>query len=158
MFDMVEIFDCPECKRIWANKAAIAASGLSRKRFFSTPCHKIWWRRDTPCDPCPNRWVMETGKPYQSQARTPDGKWWHFRCSPIWDESKTLIGVVQVSCNITDNKRAQQALATSEARFRFIFNSAPVGICHYNPKGIITECNPQFAKIAGTPPGAAYRL
>ncbi|MBM9512503.1 EAL domain-containing protein [Desulfogranum marinum] len=44
----------------------------------------------------------------------------------------------------------EKALKTSEERYRHIFNSAPVGILHYDTRGIIVDCNKYFADLLGS--------
>jgi len=57
------------------------------------------------------------------------------------------IGIVR---NITERKRAEESLRTSQARFGTIFNQAPLGIALIDSfTGKIYEVNPRFAEIAG---------
>ena len=43
-----------------------------------------------------------------------------------------------------------RSLKESEEKFRIIFHQAPLGILHFDEKGIITECNDIFVKIIGS--------
>ncbi|MEN8209393.1 MAG: PAS domain S-box protein [Candidatus Fermentibacteria bacterium] len=43
--------------------------------------------------------------------------------------------------DITEHKHAQDALRASEEKHRMFFESAPIGIIHYNDKGIVTDTN-----------------
>jgi PAS domain S-box-containing protein len=47
-------------------------------------------------------------------------------------------------------KHAEGALLESENKYRLIFNNAPLGILHFNEKGIITSCNDNFVEIIGS--------
>jgi two-component system cell cycle sensor histidine kinase/response regulator CckA len=47
---------------------------------------------------------------------------------PLKDGSGNIIGLVGCGRNITDYKRAEAALAAEQARFKFIFDSVPLGI------------------------------
>ncbi len=49
-----------------------------------------------------------------------------------------------------DLKRIEQALYESEKKFRLIFEYAPIGILHFDNKGIISACNDNFVKIIGS--------
>lgn len=51
--------------------------------------------------------------------------------------------------DITDRKRAEQALRESEEKFRTIFSSAPVGIAIANPGGRFIEVNDAVCKMLG---------
>ncbi|MDQ7831137.1 MAG: PAS domain S-box protein [Desulfovibrionaceae bacterium] len=56
--------------------------------------------------------------------------------------------LVMVS-DITDRKNAEQALRQAEARYRDIFESAPVAIFRSTPGGRFLVVNPSYAAIAG---------
>ena len=68
-------------------------------------------------------WVLDRGK---VAHWTDDGK-------PLW-----MFGTHQ---DITDNKRAEEALRKSEERHRLFFENAPVAILHYDINGVITDVN-----------------
>nr|QEO74016.1 diguanylate cyclase [uncultured bacterium] len=50
-------------------------------------------------------------------------------------------------------KQAEQALAASEARFRGVFHSSPVGIAISEPGGQIIQTNPSLERTLGYSPG-----
>ncbi len=50
-------------------------------------------------------------------------------------------------------KQAEQALAASEARFRGVFHSSPVGIAISEPSGRIVQTNPSLDRTLGYSPG-----
>lgn len=45
---------------------------------------------------------------------------------------------------------AEESLRENEAKFRLIFEHAPLGILHFDNKGIITACNDNFVNIVGS--------
>ena len=51
--------------------------------------------------------------------------------------------------DITSRKRIEEALATSEAKYRSLFNNAILGIFRTTPQGRYLDMNPAFAKIFG---------
>jgi len=51
--------------------------------------------------------------------------------------------------DITERKRAEEALRESEEHYRTIFESAPIGIFHSTPDGKIISANPVMARILG---------
>ena len=69
----------------------------------------------------------------------------------IIDERGQLVEFLGVSRDISDRKRAEQALQASEARFRGLFENAPVGVLLADAQGNILEVNPAALKILGSP-------
>ncbi len=45
--------------------------------------------------------------------------------------------------------KAEEALKESEEKYRLVFTNVPLGIVHYNSKGIVTDCNDVFLEILG---------
>ncbi|NQT79583.1 MAG: PAS domain S-box protein [Candidatus Aminicenantes bacterium] len=60
-----------------------------------------------------------------------------------------LIGFQIITRDITNRKRAEEALKESEKRFRELWNNAPVAYHILNTKGIITSVNKTEAKMLG---------
>ena len=64
----------------------------------------------------------------ESRYRRHDGEWRLLRtdAQPRFDAAGEFLGMIGVNVDITETKRAEQALKESEERFRLIANSAPV--------------------------------
>ncbi|MBA4367288.1 MAG: hypothetical protein C0403_06575 [Desulfobacterium sp.] len=65
-------------------------------------------------------------------------------------EKDTLIGYRGVIVDITDRKRAEEALLKSENKYRTIINESPIGILYFDQEGTILECNKKFVTIMGS--------
>ena len=57
----------------------------------------------------------------------------------------------QLQLELAERKRTNDALKESEERYRLIFNHAPLGIMHFDLKGIVRDFNDKFAEIMGAP-------
>jgi PAS domain S-box-containing protein len=66
----------------------------------------------------------------------------------IWHGQPAIMVIIR---DITERKRAEEALKESENKFRLIFEKAPIGITHFDMNGVITSCNASLAGILGVP-------
>ncbi len=51
---------------------------------------------------------------------------------------------------MAERQKTQETLASSEERFRLVFENSPLGMLSFDKKGIITACNNQFVDIIGS--------
>jgi PAS domain S-box-containing protein len=58
--------------------------------------------------------------------------------------------IIWLGVYIRRNKKHQQQIRESEAKFRGIFKSSPLGIFHYDSDSVITEFNERFVEILGS--------
>lgn len=52
--------------------------------------------------------------------------------------------------DISERKLVEQELRKSEERYRMIFEQSPLGIIHFDQKGVIVDCNKKFVEIVGS--------
>jgi PAS domain S-box-containing protein len=71
--------------------------------------------------------------------------------TPIYNEKGALIGIVGVSNDITERKRAEETLRESEDRYRAIVDQAMVGVAHADLNGNFTTVNQKYCDITGYP-------
>ncbi|MBL9149594.1 MAG: PAS domain S-box protein [Phycisphaerae bacterium] len=85
---------------------------------------------------------VETGRPFDIEKRyvRPDGSeaWVHKSVSAMRDSSGTIQHMAAAATDITDRKRAEQALRESEARFSNLANTAPAVLWVTDPDGSAT--------------------
>ncbi len=65
----------------------------------------------------------------------------------IRDENGQVIGLVGVTQDITEKKRAEEALRSSEEKFRSLFARVPDGVYQSTPDDRIITANPAFARM-----------
>lgn len=59
--------------------------------------------------------------------------------------------------DISERRRAEEALRESEQRFRTLFDGVPIGLYRTSPQGEILDANPALAQMLGYPDRAALR-
>jgi PAS domain S-box-containing protein len=77
---------------------------------------------------------------------------------PYFDESGEIAGIIGFSIDITENKKAEEALRESEAKYRQLFSSMASGVAYheikYDRKGnpvdyVFIEANESYEKMTG---------
>lgn len=98
----------------------------------------------------------ETGKPFELKPQEmevvrKDGTrvWVEIQTSFLQDENGQFMGFVGVTRNISDRKKAQQALAHSEAKYRDLVENAADIIYTVDPNGVFMEVNRAFLDEGG---------
>jgi PAS domain S-box-containing protein len=69
------------------------------------------------------------------------GAWFETCADPVFDEHGTVTKVAIVAYNITDRKRAQEALESSEQKYRELVNEAATVILRWDINGNVTFFN-----------------
>jgi PAS domain S-box-containing protein len=79
-------------------------------------------------------------------------RWYSTRHTPIRDAHGEVIGAGEVTSDITDLVRAQEALRASEERFRALAEGLPLVVWSADAAGMIDYCNPWAYAYGGVRP------
>ena len=97
-------------KILWANRAACESVQMKREDLLGRYCHEIWAGRRTPCEDCPVTSAFDTNQPKWFEKMTPDGRWWYIQGHQVRDPNGHLLGMTEITLDITDRKRAEGTL------------------------------------------------
>jgi diguanylate cyclase (GGDEF)-like protein/PAS domain S-box-containing protein len=146
--DMVWLKDL-DSRFLVVNEAFVKASGITKVELIGKTDFDFWpldlaerYRND-------DVEVMRFGKRkkieetlFQSKA---EDIWIETIKSPVYDEQGEVVGITGIARNVTDRKRAFDELATSEAKYRELVQSAKSIILRFDTSGRITFFN-EFAQ------------
>lgn len=104
----------PRMEVLWANRRAGRLAGRDAADLMGEHCYTLWYQRSEPCAVCPVARSFESGAAEQGQIRTPDGRLWDVRTTPIKDEEGAVVSVVELARDITDQENMQIQLRQSQ--------------------------------------------
>ncbi len=107
---------------IWCNKAACESVNSSLEQLIGRTCFEIWQNQDVVCEKCPVDIALKTGRQERGEAITPDGRVWNIRGNPVRNNEGNIVGAVELTTEITEQKRAEQKLKESEVKYREAYN------------------------------------
>ncbi len=125
----------------WCNEAAAKSIGMTQRELVGCYCYELWQGRGEPCERCPVLRAIETGSYAEGIMTTPDGKLWEIVGEPVCNMDGKIMGAIEISRDITERKRAEEALRQSEQRLKILFESAPDAIYLNDLKGNFVDGN-----------------
>jgi PAS domain-containing protein len=148
--DMISI-QSPEMDILYSNWQGFAAVPENRQR-ENTKCYNTYRNMDNVCPDCLAKKVLETRKPFRKEVQLPDGTWHDIRVIPFLDENNNVEMFMEWVRDITDRKRAEEALSKSEKLFQKVFDILPIGLWIADKNGTLLQGNPAGVKIWGMEP------
>ncbi|MDH7502816.1 MAG: PAS domain S-box protein [Verrucomicrobiota bacterium] len=134
--DSIWIMDLDH-KVLRANKTTEALFGLEVEKFVGTRCFETVHGMKTSHPNCPFEECVKSGRRATREMGVGE-KWFETTCDPILDRSGSVVGVVHITTNITERKRAENKVRESEQRYRMLVEESPDGI------GIFQDCKLVF--------------
>jgi PAS domain S-box-containing protein len=134
---------------LWANRAAADSVGLMPDQLAGRRCYEVWPQRTQPCPDCPVAKARQTGQPQEGEVTTPDGRVWFIRGYPVRDGSNEIVGVVETTLDITERKRAEEALKETNARLQTLILAIPDVVYFKDAQGRNLVVNKAFEELVG---------
>ena len=143
------VYQNGEHRILWANQAACKSVAMTRDELLGRYCYEIWPKLDRPCEDCPVKTAMTTGLPCEIEKGTSDGRFWFIRGYPVRDASGNIVAGIEITQEITERKRVEQALRESEEKFRVIAASAQDAIIMMDNEGKVSYWNDAAERTFG---------
>jgi len=113
---------------IWANKAASDSLNLPNEDIIGHKCYELWQNRKEPCENCPVVRAKDTGTTQSDENETPDGRIWMILGFPVRNDEENIIGMVEITRDITEAKIMQKKLKDNEQFLQNVFNAIQDGV------------------------------
>lgn len=149
-------YDC-DCRRTYASPAVERITGKKPEEMVGQTPH------GAPLATVPEndrlvrdiRHVLETGLPIIGELEylAPNGKLIHFQnhFGPECTADGTVVGVLSIMRDVTEQKRMEEALKVREQEFRSLVENSPDTIVRYDRDCRRIYVNPAFLRLVGTP-------
>lgn len=102
------IYHDREMTILWANRAACESVGKTRQELIGSHCYEFWGEGNQPCRDCPVLESLRTGKKQDAKRKTPDGRLWFIRSTPVISREGNITGAVEFTLDITERKDSGQ--------------------------------------------------
>lgn len=132
-----------------ANKAMLQVVGETRETVVGKKCYELVHRTDRPPSFCPHSRLLETGQEQTEEVFEPAlGGTYDVRVYPTRDSGGTVVGAVHIARDITERKRLEEELRTSESLLKVVVGTAPAGIGLVENR-VFRWCNEYLTRITG---------
>jgi len=150
--DPLVVYD-REFRIVLANRALMAIYRLSPSDLFGRKCFEVFQGRREVCGGCHVLEVFRSGEPRvrEKEVRLPDGRLRHyeFHAYPVRDERGEVVQAVEHGRDVSDRKRLESQIKTSEGKYRAIVEIAREGIFVADPEARLTFANGRLAGMLG---------
>ncbi len=147
--DLITIMD-DKHRIIRANKAMADRLGVTPREMIGMLCYERVHQTSAPPSFCPHSKVLEDGKEHSAEVVEEIlGGVFDVTVSPLRDQSGHLVGAVHVAHDITQVKRASEALLESERLYRQLVENASDIIYQTDGNGFFKVVNPVALRITG---------
>jgi PAS domain S-box-containing protein len=121
--DFIAILDNNH-KIVRANKAMVQQLGVTPQQAIGQSCYSCVHGTSQPPEFCPHAQTLQDGKEHVAEVHEARlGGDFLVSTTPLRDEKGTIIGSVHVARNITDRKKAEEALNKLNRHLRAVSNS-----------------------------------
>ena len=138
-----------ELRVLWANQAALDAAGMTEEQIAGRKCYNLWLGTDRACVRCPAVRAFRERSTQEDTIRTPDGRVLFERAEPVFDETGRLLGVVEMTEDITQRHRADEAAEEHAQFLDALLLALPLPVYYKDTQGRFLGCNSAFEDFTG---------
>ncbi len=147
--DLIRVIDTESHELLYANDAV----GQGKAELAGEKCYFAIHGRGSPCSSCsiPRLLASGGGTVIVRESFDETRRVWHRHADRLieWPDGRSVC--LEIATDITDQKRAEQALKESEAKYRQLLANAQEGIAVVQD-GLLCFYNPRFPETVGYPP------
>jgi len=143
-----------EGKFVRVNEACAKALKIPKEKFFGKTVFDLYSPETARGMARDDLEVLQTGRPklgILEQCKSASAvRWVQTDKVPIFDKNGVSTGLIGFAQDITERKKAEEALRESEEKHRRLFEESIDAIFMADPvTGIIVDCNPAASKLVG---------
>jgi PAS domain S-box-containing protein len=142
LFDLLE--NLPAFIYLQAPDYSVRFANREFRERFGEPnggvCYTLMRGGDRPCPDCPTFTVFHTGRPKEWEWTTPDSRIYQVYDYPFADVDGSPL-VLEMGIDITQRKRAEEALTEQALLVQDLYNNAPCGYHSLDSEGYFVQIN-----------------
>ncbi|HOE18548.1 MAG TPA: PAS domain S-box protein [Syntrophorhabdaceae bacterium] len=138
----------PHLRMIWDSKFMDKRLNI-KGNSTQNCCYEIIHGRTEPCEGCTAIRALETGEVHKAEAKLSDGRTFITIGNPIKDNTGLILGVMQITLNITKHKQAEAGLQTTSKLLHSLLENSPTPIYVSDIDGRIDTVNRAWEKTFG---------
>jgi PAS domain S-box-containing protein len=129
------------------------ARAVTNGNCIGEKCYRVYENRDKVCDGCPVELAFKDGKSHTSERKRtiPSGEItiWENTANPVRDADGNILTCLEICRNITERKKAENALQESQKFASSLLDNAPHATMVINPDTSVEYVNPIWECLNG---------
>jgi len=138
----------PDLSLVWMNRAYARSCDSSQRDLTGKLCHEIWYGSKQPCENCSVALAVRERRNVTGEI-TSGERVWHIKAYPVFGQDGGLLGVVDFSYEITEERKLSEELVRSEERFKRLVNSTDDIIFELDKEGRHTAIHGRWLEKMG---------